>query len=161
MMRYLIPVDGSQLALDAVHHALRLVREGLQASFVLANVQEPAHLYEVMMTADPVVLEGASRGAGVHALQDAERLMQESGLPYETEVASGDVAHTLVDIAERFGCDGIIMGARGRGALRSVLIGSVSSAVLQASTIPVTIVHHVDEEAPPPDDGIDGDLPAA
>ena len=42
MPRILIAVDGSELSLDAVHHAVQLTRDGLQADFVLANVQEPA-----------------------------------------------------------------------------------------------------------------------
>lgn len=150
-MKYLIPVDGSDLALDAVRHGLKLVREGLQASFVIANVQEPTHLYEVMLTQDPDVLEGASHGAGEHALQEAERLMQAAGMPYETEIGSGDPAHVLADIAERFGCDGVIIAARGVGGLRGMLLGSVSSALLQAATLPVTIVRRADEEPLPGD----------
>ena len=39
-MKILVCVDGSEPALDAVRHALYLHREGLQASFVLATVQE-------------------------------------------------------------------------------------------------------------------------
>ena len=46
-MKILLPVDGSEPALDAVRHALHLRREGLKASFVLATVQEPAYLYEM------------------------------------------------------------------------------------------------------------------
>jgi nucleotide-binding universal stress UspA family protein len=45
-VKILLPIDGSPLSLDAVHHAMRLVREGLRATFVLANVQEPSSLYE-------------------------------------------------------------------------------------------------------------------
>ncbi|WP_370654602.1 hypothetical protein [Rhodoferax sp.] len=37
-MKILVPVDGSELALDAVGHASRLQRDGMQASFVLAKV---------------------------------------------------------------------------------------------------------------------------
>lgn len=145
-MKYLIPVDGSDLALDAVRHGLKLVRDGLQASFVIANVQEPPHLYEVVLSQDPDVLEGASHGAGEHALQGAQSLMQAAGVPHETEIGTGDPAHVLVDIAERFGCDGVIIAARGLGGLRSVLLGSVSSALLQSTTLPVTVVHRVEEE---------------
>ena len=40
MLKILIAVDGSELSLDGVHHALALVRQGLQATMVLAHVQE-------------------------------------------------------------------------------------------------------------------------
>lgn len=151
-MKYLIPVDGSDLALDAVRHALRLVGEGLNASFVLANVQEPTHLYEVVLAPDVEVLEGASQGAGLHALQGAEALLQAAGLDYEREVVSGDPAHMLIDIAERYGCDGLLMAARGLGGLGSVLLGSVSSEVVHASSLPVTIVRRAEPESFPEDE---------
>ena len=44
-MKILLPVDGSGLSLHEVRFALRLVKDGLKASFVLANVQEPASFY--------------------------------------------------------------------------------------------------------------------
>jgi len=65
-------------------------------------------------------------------------------VPYETEVGVGDVAHTLVDIAERQGCGHIVIGARGHGAIASALLGSVSQELVQASPVPVTIVKHAD-----------------
>ncbi|MBE0586653.1 MAG: universal stress protein, partial [Hydrogenophaga sp.] len=57
MIKILIPVDGSEHALLAVRHALRLVSAGLKARFVVANVQETATLYELMVAHDPAVLE--------------------------------------------------------------------------------------------------------
>jgi len=45
MLKILIAVDGSELSLDAVRHALALAKEGLQIDLVLANVQESATLY--------------------------------------------------------------------------------------------------------------------
>lgn len=143
MLKILIPVDGSELSLDAVQHGLHLVGQGLQAEFVLANVQEPASLYEMVVVRDPQVLQGVSAGAGAHLLEPAEALCKAAGVACELEVASGDPAHTLMDIVERYGCDAVIMGARGKGALRDALLGSVSQEMIHACSVPVTVVKHV------------------
>ncbi len=139
-MKMLLPVDGSEASLAAVRHALTMVRDGLQASLVLANVQEPATLYEMLLAHDAEVIDQVSAKAGLHLLEPAQALLREAGVPYEIEVASGDPAHTLIDILENFGCDMVVMGARGRGTLRSALLGSVSHEVLHAAPVPVLIV---------------------
>jgi nucleotide-binding universal stress UspA family protein len=66
-MKILVPVDGSEPALDAVRHALRLRRAGLQASFVLATVQEPTFLYEMILAPDAEVLERVTGAVGSRA----------------------------------------------------------------------------------------------
>ena len=63
-MKILVPVAGSEPALDAVRHALRLRLEGLKASFVLATVQEPTYLYEMVLAPDADVLERVSARLG-------------------------------------------------------------------------------------------------
>jgi nucleotide-binding universal stress UspA family protein len=139
-MKILLPVDGSEASLEAVRHALRLVDEGLQASVVLANVQEPATLYEMLLAHDAEVIEQVSARAGLHLLEPARTLVEQAEVAYELEVASGDPAHTLIDILENFGCDMVVMGARGMGTLRSAMLGSVSHEVLHAAPVPVLIV---------------------
>ncbi|MDB5873041.1 MAG: UspA protein [Ramlibacter sp.] len=142
MLKILIPVDGSELSLDAVRHALGLLRQGLQASFVLANVQEPPSLYEMLVTRDPQILEVVSAGAAAHLLEGAQSLCDAAGANYESEIASGDPAHTLIDIVERYGCDAVIIGARGKGGLTGSLLGSVSQVLAHACPVPVTVVKH-------------------
>lgn len=139
-MKILLPFDGSAVALEAVRFAIRMAADGLNTSVVLANVQEPATLYELMVAHDPQVIEQVSAQAGAHTLQAAQALLDAAGLPYETEVASGDPAHTLVDILENYGCDLVVMGASGTSTLRSALLGSVSNEVLHAAGVPVMIV---------------------
>ena len=141
-MKILIPVDGSVPSLDAARYALSLRRSGLQASFVLATVQEPTYLYEMVLVPDADVLDRVTGAVGARSLKDAEALFNAAGVLFEREVGSGSVPETLIEIAARYRCTAIIMGARGWGALRSTLLGSVSHAVLQASTVPVTIVKH-------------------
>lgn len=145
-MKILIPVDGSEPALDAVNHALRLRSAGLRASFVLAAVQEPTYLYEMLLAPDSDVLERVSGEAGGRLLRGAETLFDAAGVAYEREIGSGDPARTLLDIASRLGCEAIIMGARGKGVVRSALLGSVSQAVLHDSPLPVTIVKHASSQ---------------
>nr|WP_316640712.1 universal stress protein [uncultured Roseateles sp.] len=151
MLNILLPSDGSELALDAVHHVLRLAQEGLQLSVVLANVQEPTYLYEMVLAPGAELLE-ASLAAGMHALAPAQALLDAAGLPYENEVGSGDPAHTLLDIAERYGCDVIVLGARGIGGLRDALLGSVSKTLLHDAPIPVTVVRHAEPAEAPDED---------
>jgi nucleotide-binding universal stress UspA family protein len=139
-MKILLPVDGSELALEAVRFAIRTLLAGLRGEVVLANVQEPASLYELLVAHDPEVIDQVSAEAGVHALAGAQELLNAAQLEYECEVAKGDPAHTIIDIAERFACDLIVMGARGNSVLRSAMMGSVSNEVLHASPIPVMIV---------------------
>ena len=140
-MKVLLPVDGSEGALAAVRHALRLMRDGLRASFVLANVQEPASLYEVVVAHDAEVIENVSTAAAVHSLEAAQTLMRVAGAEFESEIAHGDPAHMLLDIAERFDCEMIVIGAQGVGTpRRRANFGSVANAVLHSAAVPVTVV---------------------
>jgi nucleotide-binding universal stress UspA family protein len=139
-MKILLPVDGSDVSLAAVRFAVRLARTGLRVNAVLANVQEPASLYEMLVAHDAEVIDRISAEAGAHALQAAEALLKQAGISYEMEIAKGDPAHTLIDILERFDCEMVIMGARGLGTLRSALLGSVAHELLHAAGVPVTIV---------------------
>ena len=153
-MKILLPLDGSEISLEAVRFAISMAGDGLNTKVVLANVQEPSTLYELVVAHDPQVLEQVSASAGAHTLLAAQALLDEAKIAYECEVASGDPAHTLVDIVERFGCDMVVMGARGTGTVRSALLGSVSNEVLHAAGVPVMIVKSGGE----PDSALGDDL---
>lgn len=139
-MKVLLPVDGSEISLEAARFVVQLGKSGLALEVVLANVQEPSSLYEIVVAHDIGMLERISTEAGEHTLVKAEKLLQQAGISYEREVAQGDPAHSLVDILQRYGCDMVVMGARGQGTLRSALLGSVSHEMLHSAGVPVTIV---------------------
>lgn len=139
-MKILLPIDGSELSLAALRHAIHLIRNGLRAELVLANVQPPANLYEWMRAPDPKVLGEIAEAAGQHALQTAEALLREAGIDAIEVLVTGDPAHALLDLIESEGCDAVVMGSHGGGALRSALQGSVSQALVHNSPVPVTLV---------------------
>lgn len=139
--KVLLAVDGSADALAAVRHALRWAGGEPGSSFVLANVQEPASLYEVVVAHDAERIAALKREAGADLLAAAEALLDAGGAAYESEVAAGAPEHVLVELAETYGCDAIVMGARGQGAGPGVGgLGSVTLAVLESSPVPVTVV---------------------
>lgn len=133
-MKILLPVDGSPTSLAAVRHALQLRADGLDASYVLLNVQEPPSLYEVVVAHDAEVLSDVRRAAGVDLLAGAEALLQAAGAEWESEVAGGEPGALIVELLENYGCDAVVMGA-GEASL-----GSVAEAVLRHAPVPVTVV---------------------
>ena len=139
-IKVLVAVDGSEASLSAARHALRLHILGLQCIFVLATVQEPTYNIELMLAPGAGALERLTGAVGERALAQARLLFDAAGVSCETAIGSGDPASEIVDRAARFGCEFITMGARGHGAWRSALLGSVSQAVLDASPLPVMIV---------------------
>ncbi|MBS3022026.1 TRAP-T-associated universal stress protein TeaD [Comamonas sp. PE63] len=139
MLKIMLAVDGSDVALEAVRHGIKLLQSGLDAHFVIAHVQKEASLLE-LATTDSDLIANASIEAGMDLVAPAQDLLKEAGASYEVEISLGEEANTLIDIAESNECDQIIIGATGQSGLGSILIGSVSREVARHSRLPVTIV---------------------
>ncbi len=151
-MKILLPIDGSADALQAVRVALQWVAEGLKAEFVLVNVQDPASLYEMVVTHDVERLAQLRAEAGADLLRPAEALLQAAGQSFESEVAGGSPAALLPELAENYGCTAVLMGARGVGSPGATGLGEVAAAMLHYSAWPVAIVRCPDDEPVSADD---------
>ena len=81
--------------------------------------------------------EDGSRRAG-----EGARIARQAGLTAEPIAVqgAGPVWKTLVEIAERDDAATVVMGSRGLSGLRAMLLGSVSSAVVQHADRPTLIV---------------------
>jgi nucleotide-binding universal stress UspA family protein len=75
------------------------------------------------------------------AADEGVRLAKEHGydLTAISEQAQDNVAHTILSVAERVGATLIVCGQRGRGPVRSAVLGSVSHALSSHAHIPVLI----------------------
>ena len=103
-------------------------------------------------TQDPHILRAIGRAWGwrrrmdagefatIQELAEAVALAEKSGVSFETRLVRGQVAQTILKAATDRDCDQIILGSKGRSALRDLLIGSVAQRVIAMSTIPVTII---------------------
>jgi len=128
-MKLLIGVDGSAASLQAVRHVIALKLAGLPLEAVLVNVQPPPNLYEVVTAHDPEVLREVRGAAGADLVAPAEALLAGAGIGYELEVAGGEPAPLIVELAENYGCDVIVLGR-----------GEVAEAVAAIAALPVTSV---------------------
>ena len=65
---------------------------------------------------------------------------RKSGLEIKTEILYGNVAATILEYAGKNAADMIVVGAKGRGALEELLMGSVTRNLVSLSHIPVLVV---------------------
>jgi nucleotide-binding universal stress UspA family protein len=92
------------------------------------------------MTALPEAIRGAQAGAE-SVIRRAGRDRVPDDVPVTTTVTEEPIRSALIERVEAGHHDLIVMGSRGRGAVRSTLLGSVSHYVLHHSPLPVLIVH--------------------
>lgn len=140
-LKLLVATDGSENALRAVRHVTDLARRGVAVHAVLCNVQLPVMSGEVGVIAPIEIAERQRTLAAGAAIASAARLLENAGVEVSTHEATGVAADEIVAAAEAHGCDGIVMGSRGHGALASLLLGSVSSQVARKAFVPVTLVN--------------------
>lgn len=155
----MIAVDGSGESLQAVREALHLIERGLRAEVALVNVQEPASLLQ-LATQDSDAIAAAAVEAGENLMGEAAALLNAAGVNYSMEVVLGEPGAALVDMAEQLDADMVMMGARGMGAVKSVIVGSVSKAVITHIGRPVLVVR-APEEGEAPEDLVSDDEDAA
>lgn len=84
-------------------------------------------------------LERELRLAGEELLNEYGDALKAQGVECSARIEEGDVAEAIIRVCEEEKCGLIIMGARGQGGIKSLLLGSVSHKVLQLSNVPVLI----------------------
>lgn len=78
---------------------------------------------------------------GDHIARDAAENARSLGVgTVDTRVEPGDYAETILAVADEIGADLIVIGSRGLGRLRGLLIGSVSQKVVQHAPCSVMVV---------------------
>ena len=141
-MKLLVPVDGSPASLRAVRLANKFAMERQQASIVLLNVQNLTMLglAEGMGIMPAALIEEEEERTGDEALKAAVAACQDAGVRFTARSERGAPAATIDQIARKEKADHIIMGTRGLGAIRGLLVGSVATQVLHLVEVPVTLV---------------------
>lgn len=141
--RLLVPFDDSPHAKRALAEALDLAQSDNAQLTVMAVIPELSDLsmgsaYFAAVNVDEITRETER---AYMSMLDAAIDDLPTDLTVTKRLGRGSPGAAIVDEAEAGNHDLIVMGSRGRGELRSLLLGSVSHRVLQSSTVPVLVVH--------------------
>lgn len=140
----LVPIDGSAVAERGLREAIELAKcNGAQLR--LLHV-----MHEVILTGSdaqpllftPALLESLQEG-GRAILRQAAGLVREQGLSPQVvllECWGRRAADVIIEQAEQWPADLIVMGTHGRRGLRRLALGSDAEMVLRAASVPVLVV---------------------
>ncbi|HUU71409.1 MAG TPA: universal stress protein [Burkholderiales bacterium] len=142
MRKILVALDGSEQAQRALGEVPKLfATDSLHVH--LLNVCEPIHVNEVLFedTLEGMrKLEDEHTAKGRKLLEHAAVKLEQAGISHDVHVEIGHAAQAIVDFAQKYHAEMIVMGTRGMGAIRSLAVGSIANKVVHLAEVPVLLV---------------------
>jgi nucleotide-binding universal stress UspA family protein len=139
--KILIPLDGSDLAEEALGAAVPLARAFGAPVILLGVLDLTAGMYDVYSEAfSPVDLRAQLETFLEAALARAQAAVEREGLSASHTLRVGVPPEEIAALAQEEGVDLIVMTTHGRKGLSHVLLGSVAERVIRTAPCPVLVV---------------------
>jgi nucleotide-binding universal stress UspA family protein len=137
--KVLLATDGSKDAALAATAAVDLSkRTGAELHVVHAQRPLPHDAYPSLL---PERYQAPYEGGARRVLEkQVGRIEQAGGTVAEAHLAVGRPADAILDLGERIGAELIVVGSRGLGPVKRLLVGSVSGSVVHHADRPVLVV---------------------
>ena len=135
--KLLIPVDGSENSLRALSYVIKRAAADERLRIYVLNVQ-PALPPSFFVTR--TMIKNHYEANSKESLARARRALAKTHLTAEVAVRVGPPAETILNFAARKHCGEIVMGTRGLGSVRGLLLGSITTKVIHSTRVPVTVV---------------------
>jgi nucleotide-binding universal stress UspA family protein len=143
--RILVAIDGSQNGQRALEAAVELAK-GLKAELRIAHVVYIPTLFWSMGVSGAAVpsqeIEEDAAKAGRQLLAKAVKFAKDSGVANPKDELVTDLvspAQGLVQLAERDEADVVVVGTRGNGGFKKLVLGSVANSVLHYADCSVLV----------------------
>ena len=139
----LVPVDGSEISALAALHAAELA----------AKLGSELYLFHIVPSLPPYIDTAPDRLSriqqaimdelnkqGKDVLSKVKDDLAAYGLNIHTDIAVGHPADQIIRKAKEINCELVVMGSRGLGEIKGILMGSVSNRVTKHAGCPVMVV---------------------
>jgi nucleotide-binding universal stress UspA family protein len=136
MNRILIGTDGSRGAGHALEQGLSLAAD-IGAEVVVAYARPSPNSLLGAPYYQTAITEQAQHARAV--ITDAKLYASRYEVEVIYEVVEGDPVETILELARSHEVDLIVVGSRGLGAVKSLVLGSVSNAILHQADRPVLV----------------------
>lgn len=135
----LVPVDGSDNSYRALDAAL-ILSEKLGSNITVVNVMEQVPITHIESEKLLSELLEAFRKENKEILSKCSKIATEKGLSIKTILLQGNPASVILDYSKKEKFDLIIMGNRGLGTFKELILGSVSSKIVHHSPCGVLLI---------------------
>jgi nucleotide-binding universal stress UspA family protein len=135
----LVPVDGSDNSYRALDAAL-LLSEKLSSNITVIHVMEQfpiTHIGSEKLLSE--VLEAYKKENQI-ILSKCSEIATQKGLTIKTLLLQGNPASVILDYSKKEKFDLLIMGTRGLGKFKELILGSVSGKIVHHSPCAVMLI---------------------
>ena len=132
----LVPMDGSKNSFKALTKAIFLAKKcnsSITTLYVLQTAFDNPNLIYLPQSQNE--LKKVEK-----FLDTAKNQVTKNSIKFKKKIVFGHEAKEIIDFAQKGNLDLIVIGARGLGVIKQILLGSVSNTIVHTSKIPVLII---------------------
>lgn len=142
----IVCIDGSEVAMAALEHAIRLTKEQSAALHIVHVIERSSIFWPSLTDERELDFLNLQRDKGEALLHHATNEARHAGVKttsalLEAGASEIRIAETITAHAEKIGADLIIVGSHGHRGINRLFLGSVAARVAQLCIPPVLIVH--------------------
>ena len=137
--KILVPVDGSDNSYKALEAAL-VLSEKLGSNISVVNVMEQVPITHIESEKLLSELLEAYKKENQEILSKCSDIADQKGITIKTVLLQGNPAPVILDYSKKENFDLVIMGSRGMGKFKELILGSVSSKIVHHSPCAIMII---------------------
>lgn len=136
-----VGVDGSDPSIEAVRAAGALARCQTAHLIIVTVVRPPEGWWGIVGSPPTAEALGDSLSDAQRDVLDRTlRSVDMSDVSYETREEIGEPSSQLIEVCNRVDADILVVGRRGAGLFRRMVVGSVANHVVHEAPCPVLVV---------------------